>query len=409
MSDKVVYQLPAQGDFTAVELDDGRRYRKQLVKFGAWVNPHDPRKKMVLDKSWAAQVVQNFKDKVLNKVPVVEGHPKTSGDLLAATRGWIGGLSIEDDGIWGQMGIVASDTAEKIDNGLFDDVSISFDPDYLDKLTGKNVGPVLLHVGIVNDPYLKGMKPFEALADKTKVIMLSESKELEVSKVKNDREFPIEVKFTEEGEEKTATIAAGEEIEVPEEAAEAVTTQVKEAVAPEAEKTDDEKAAEEAAAKEAQEKAASEAAEKEAADKAAAEKAEAEKSELEKTKEALADANAKIALGDAEAKYRALLAEGKIVPAQKDAFISLSTAPDSTISLADGATTSLSDLLTDLFKAAPKRISFGEEGASGDDAEKTPYDELSDEEKAATERLGVSPDEYNEANGGKSTKKEEAK
>lgn len=409
MSDKVVYQLPAQGDFTAVELDDGRRYRKQLVKFGAWVSPHDPRKKMVLDKSWAAQVVQNFKDKVLNKVPVVEGHPKTSGELLSATRGWLAGLSIEDDGVYGELDITASDTTQKIDSGLFDDVSISFDLDYLDKLKGNNVGPALLHVGIVNDPYLKGMKPFQALADKTKVIMLSESKELEVSKVKNDREFPIEVKFTEEGEEKTATIAAGEEIEVPEEVAEAVTTQVSEAVAPEVEKTDEEKAAEEAAAKEAADK---EAADKEATEKAEAEakaKEEAEKSELEKTKEALADANAKIALGEAEAKYNALLAEGKIVPAQKDAFISLSTAPTSTISLADGVTTSLSDLLTDLFKAAPKRISFGEEGASGDDAEKTPYDELSDEEKAATERLGVSPDEYNEANGGKSTKKEEAK
>jgi hypothetical protein len=97
--DKVVYQLPSEGDFRVVELDDGRRYRKQLVKFGAWVNPHDPRKKMVLDKSWAAQVVQNFKDKVLNKVPVVEGHPKSSGELLAATRGWLAGLSSEDDGV----------------------------------------------------------------------------------------------------------------------------------------------------------------------------------------------------------------------------------------------------------------------------------------------------------------------
>ena len=149
MVDKVVYQLPSEGDFSVVELDDGRRYRKQLVKFGNWVNPSDPRKKMVLDKSWAAQVVQNFKDKVLNRVPVVEGHPKTSGELLAATRCWLAGLSVEDDGIYGELDITASDTTTKIDNGLFDDVSISFDPDYLDKLKGDNVGPALLHVGIV--------------------------------------------------------------------------------------------------------------------------------------------------------------------------------------------------------------------------------------------------------------------
>lgn len=408
MDDKVLYQLQSVGDFTAVELDDGRRYRKQLVKFGAWVNPHDPRKKMVLDKTWAAQVVQNFKDKVLNKVPVVEGHPKSSRELLAATRGWLAGLSIEDDGIYGELDITASEASEKIDNGLYDDVSISFDPDYLEKLKGDNVGPALLHVGIANDPYIKGMKPFVALADKAKVIMLSESKELEVSKVKNDREFPVEVKFTDDGEEKTVTVQPGEEIEVPEDAAEAVEGQVKEAQAPEAEKTDEEKAAEEAAAKEAAEK---EAAEKEAADKAAADakaKEEAEKSELEKTKEALADAQNKIALGEAEKAYDTLLHEGKIVPAQHDTFIALSTAATTgAISLADESTTSLSDLLTDLFKAAPKRISFGEEGVNGGDAEKSPWDELSEEERAASKLLGVDAEQYNEANGAKSTKKED--
>jgi hypothetical protein len=72
------------------------------------------------------------------------------------------------------------------------------------------------------------MKPFQALADKTKVIMLSESKEFIVSKVKNDREFPVEVKFTVEGEEKIVTVQPGEEVEVPEEVVEAVEGQVKE-------------------------------------------------------------------------------------------------------------------------------------------------------------------------------------
>ena len=42
VADKVVYQLPSEGDFRGVELDDGRRYRKQLVKFGAWVNHRSP-------------------------------------------------------------------------------------------------------------------------------------------------------------------------------------------------------------------------------------------------------------------------------------------------------------------------------------------------------------------------------
>lgn len=59
MADIVVYQLPSQDEFSVVELDDGRRYRKQLVKFATWVSASDPRKKTVLVKSSVAQVVQN--------------------------------------------------------------------------------------------------------------------------------------------------------------------------------------------------------------------------------------------------------------------------------------------------------------------------------------------------------------
>lgn len=81
------------------------------------------------------------------------------------------------------------------------------------------------------------MKPLMELADKAKVVLLSKSKQLEVTKVENDREFPIEVSFAEDREEKIATFASGEDIEVPDDATEAVTRQIKDATAPE--KTDD--------------------------------------------------------------------------------------------------------------------------------------------------------------------------
>lgn len=59
----------------------------------------------------------------------------------------------------------------------------------------------------------------------------------------------------------------------------------------------------------------------------------------------------------------------------------------------------MSDLLTDLFKAAPKRISFGEEGASGDEGEgKTPWERLSPEEQQAARDMGTTVEEYNEIN-----------
>jgi hypothetical protein len=111
------------------------------------------------------------------------------------------------------------------------------------------------------------------LSDSANIIMLSESKEYAMSNVtvKNERDFAVTVKFTVDGEEKTAVVEPGAEVEVPEDAKEAVETQVKDAEAPKAEPTAEEKAAEEAAAKEAAEKAEVEAkAKAEADDKAKA-------------------------------------------------------------------------------------------------------------------------------------------
>jgi hypothetical protein len=45
---------------------------------------------------------------------VVEGHPRylpDSESLLKKTRGWLNGLSIEDDGVYGELEIKAADTS----------------------------------------------------------------------------------------------------------------------------------------------------------------------------------------------------------------------------------------------------------------------------------------------------------
>ncbi|QNK82590.1 phage protease [Nakamurella sp. PAMC28650] len=412
MPDKNIYQLPVSDAHSSiVEMGDGtRRYRKQLVKFGTFVNPNKTGNKMTLDRTWAETIVENFKNKVLNRVPVAEGHPKDSGELLTKTRGDLSALSIEDDGLYGELEIKSPETVKGIEDDLIYDVSVSFDPDYTDKASGAQVGPALLHVGLVNDPYLKGMQPFQSLSDRANVIMLSESKEPIVSKIKNDREFMVQIEFSDGDTTKSVAVAPGEEVEVPDTAAEAVNTQIQEATAPTVtEPTAEEKAAAEKAVTDKAEADAATAkaeADKEVVDNG---KSETEK-ELETTKAALADANKKIALNEAEGRYTALLSDGKIVPAQRDAFISLSTAATSgTISLADNSTTSLNDLLTDLFKAAPKRINFGEEGAAGDEPKKDPWDEQTEEEKAASLALGVTPEEFNEVNATELTKKEEAK
>lgn len=395
-----IYQLPVDDtNSSVVELGDGgRRYRKQLVKFGAWVNPNDKSKKMVLDKAWAEKLLANFKSGVLNRVPVVEGHPQNSAELVTRTRGGLQAMSIEADGVYGDIEIKAPETAKNIDGDLIYDVSVSFDPDYVDKATGTNVGPALLHVGLVNDPYLKGMTPFQALSDSANVIMLSESKEYPVSKtVKNEREFPVTITYQEGEETKTVTIEAGAEVEVPEAVAEAATKQVTDAAKPE---TEDEKTTREA--KEAEDKVA---ADKVIADEAAAAEAAKGKTDAEKLEDANKELSAmklKEAVRASDSAYQVALSEGKVVPAQADAFKKLhAAAQTATISLSDGGSEPLSEVLADFLKHAPKAIDFSEKGGSGDDDKdksKTPWEKLSDEERARNRDMQISEQEFNEYN-----------
>lgn len=390
-----IYQLPVDATKDSiVELGDGtRRYRKQLVKFGTWVHPNDPTKKMVLDRPWAEKLVANFANKVRDRIPVVYGHPQTDAELVTQTKGDLGALSVEADGVYGELNIKDGQTAAGIDNDTIFDVSVSFDPEYVDKRNGDNVGPALRHIGIVNNPYLKGMQPFEALSEGANVIMLSESEELAMSVVKNDREFAVTVEYEVDGETKTILVEPGSEIEVPEAVVEAVTKQVADAAAPEAsgdDKKDDE-------GDKSEDKSEDKPEDKPADDKAEDEQKD-ELSELEKVQRELSEANAKLASQAAERTYETLLSEGKIVPAQKDAFMQLSTAATGEISLSDGSTKSLPEVLADFLKAAPKRINFGEDGSSGDEGEKKPWDQLSEGEKEANAKLGISESEFNKIN-----------
>lgn len=380
--DRHIYSLvQADGPMQVIELaDGGKRFRKQLVKFGTWADPHNRTKgKMVLDKTWGQKIVDNFKNKIVGRVPVPLGHPDTAAELAQLNRGELVDMDIQDDGLYGTLDIRDPKTAQDIENDLLWDVSISFDNQYVDT-KGKPAGPTLFHVGLLTDPYLKGMQPFQALANGVNAIMLSENEDNHMSSVKNEREFPVTIKYKDGEEDKEVTLEPGKEVEVPDEANEDVSKQVQDAVAPAAETTSEEAAADGASDHK-----------KEEANKDTSRVAELEKE--------LADSKAALATKELSDSYEKLLKDGKLVPAQKALFLSLSSAGTSQISLTDGSTKSLHAMITELLEAGPKRVDFSEKGADSDEGgEKTPYDELSDSQKETLEAMGTSPDEYNEAN-----------
>lgn len=389
-------------------------YRKQLVKFGEWVDPVNPGQKMNLDEKWARKIVDNFNAKVLDEVPVPENH---TNDVAANTGKLVGLEIVEGDGLYGLLEITKKETQLAIDEGRTFNVSISFDRDYHDTKEGKAHGPVLLHVALVNNPYLKGLKTFEKVKSTIKemsealapahgasVIMLSESKAKELSAmntvtVKNDKAYAVTIKVKgDDGVEVETTLQPGEETQVPKDQGEAVLSQISEAVDPDADQeTEEEKKARE---------------EKEAADKKAAEEAEAKKNEgktpeeieaekAEADKKELAELRKKNRVLEFEKKYDALLKEGKIVPAQKDQFMSFAEIENQTVNLSEGKTTDLAELLYNTLNAGSKVVDFEENGSgkgkkTDDDAGKKPSEKLSDEERAGLQAVGTSPERMDE-------------
>ena len=359
---------------TKVELADNdggkyKRFKKQICQFGEYVDPNNTSKRMVLDKLFGKRLKENFDGGKYGVVAVPLGHPRNSSELAAWNRGEMVNMELTDEGINAVIEIRDDETARSIENRNIPDVSMGFEDNYLDKKTGKFVGPLLKHVGLVVDPYIKGMRRFVPLADEVPAVLFSDSQDYEKEdktmtvKVKNDREFDVEVTYAVDGENKTETVAAGAEIEVPEDQAEAVKQQIADAEAPK----DNDK--------------------------------ENELSEREKAladREAvLAEKEAAAAKRDAEAKFNKLLSDGKVVPAQKDAFMALSEASSTEIHLSDDETKTVDTLLSEFIEVGPKLNLTDEKGTDGEGNGGGDEVQLSEDEQSLTD-LGLSEEDLKE-------------
>ena len=143
----------------------GAIYRKQLAKFGDWVNPQYPLLSnnpiMTLDEDWGNKIVENFNNNILGHSVAV---PSTHTNDPEKNRGKVISVDVvPGDGLYGELEILEDTTVQALDKGTIFDVSISFSHDYVRKDDNKHYGPTLEHVALVNDPYLSEMNTFEKL------------------------------------------------------------------------------------------------------------------------------------------------------------------------------------------------------------------------------------------------------
>lgn len=177
--------------------------------------------------------------------------------------------------------------------------------------------------------------------------------------VKNDRGFDVDVTYKNaDGEDTTATVADGEEIEVPTDQEESVAKQIADAVNPDDTGTGDGSAVAEST-----------------------ELNEARK-ELDRERAELAEQKAKLAEQVAESAYAQAVQEGKIVPAQKEAFMALATKANETVTVSEGNTKTITELLTNFIENAPAAHRLGEEVGAGSGSEREDDVTLTSEEES---------------------------
>jgi hypothetical protein len=404
----------------------GTIYRKQIAKFGQWVNPDYPwfsdDPNMTLDEAWGETIVKNFNDDALGSpVPVPLNHT----DDVRVNTGLVESLEVvAGDGLYANLKIADDDTIDKLDKGLIFDVSISFMWDFIRQDNGKHYGATLLHVALVNTPYLIGMTAFEkvgeALSKLSKsfkpvglslatdgAIMLSRTKVKELSNVeestiKNDKEFDVTVTYKDGEEDVEVVVKAGEEVTVPTEVAEEVTTQISEAVAP-SEDEDDSNSEDENKDDDAN-------SDDDSSENSDDDKKEEEDEDEEADKDkALAKAQLKNAEYAIKERYNTLLSAGKVIPAQETKILALAKLGAGVqLSTESGKKIDLATVVLDILEAGNVKFSTEENGSDKEDENqdddssqnsdenKKPSETLSEAELAGFKAVGADPAKMDE-------------
>lgn len=409
----------------------GSIYRKQIAKFGQWVNPDYPwfsdDPNMTLDEAWGETIVKNFNDDALGSpVPVPLNHT----DDVKVNTGVVRSLEVvAGDGLYADLEILDEDTQAKLDKGLIFDVSISFMWDFIRQDNGKHYGATLLHVALVNTPYLIGMTAFEkvgeALSRLSKsfkpvglslatdgAIMLSRTKvkelsNMEESTIKNDKDFDITVRVTRDGEEVEEVVKASEEIVVPTDQAEDVTQQIADATN-EAEEDDESKTGDEEDSKDEDAKDGDESKEEDEESEEDSKESEDEEEDEDDKKE-LARVKLENSTLSIEKRFAELLSAGKVIPAQKDKILGLAKLEQGVeLSTDSGKKISLSSIIFDILDAGAIKFSTEENGSSKEDEEskdddeqendsdKKPSETLSEAELAGFKAVGADPSKMDE-------------
>jgi predicted nucleic acid-binding Zn-ribbon protein len=140
----------------------GKLFSKQMLKWGPFVNPKNPKERIVVDQEFADTMIRNFHKGVgdIVQMPVVDDKNQHTEDPLK-NLGEVVDLYADEEGVWAVCD--ARKHAEDFGSTLIG-ASALFSRDYLDTITNEHMGPTLLHLGVTNRPYITNLKGFEEIS-----------------------------------------------------------------------------------------------------------------------------------------------------------------------------------------------------------------------------------------------------
>jgi hypothetical protein len=157
--------IPGEGTTGFLELaarpgmkPSGKLFKKQILKWGSFIHPSSPGKRIKVDRTFADQLVTNFASGACDIVqfPVVndankhvEGPDHNLGEVID--------LDYDENGVNAYIDVRKN--ADDIGRTILG-ASALMHLDYTNTLTGQRMGPTLLHVAATNRPYLTNLAPF---------------------------------------------------------------------------------------------------------------------------------------------------------------------------------------------------------------------------------------------------------
>lgn len=258
----------------------------QILRTGTFTDPRYG--KFKISRKQFEEMVKNFDQGIRGVVPSLDYSHNTEGKAA----GWIKKLYIKDDGkeaqLWGDFELTPGGQRSLADKD-FGYLSADFDDKYKDNEEGKTHGCVLLGAALTNRPVIKNMNPAIQLKEGDKEMSEELSEEVKKKLADHEKMCADMKKFADDMGEADPMEA------------------MKKAVAAKGPAKKDEPAADAAAKKEEEQKQMSEI-------KTLAEKFDAQAKELAELRGQLADKGK-------EGEFNKMLSEGKVVEAQRDAFM----------------------------------------------------------------------------------------